>query len=321
MAVELKHDTVVLYHKNCLDGLAAAWCAWKHFKGQVDLISVQYNNNYQEMFGKEFQLLADKTVYVLDFSFDLETTKKMAWASRQYIMLDHHETAWKNLGKICDSDIDKTVITHMFDEETCLHPQLVLCVDQRFSGGMLAWKFFNHGKEPPYGILAAQDRDLWKWEVPGSREWTSAAFSFDFTVENFDALINRDPKEIVAEGKALMRNQERNVKILTKSPRRFKLNGYDVPIINANSFFASDAGSDMSKGEPFAIIYVDDGDGRIYSLRSQKCTTDVSKIAEQFGGGGHPNAAGFKISFDHPQFYHSHLELNSEERLKTLGLL
>lgn len=34
------------------------------------------------------------------------------------------------------------------------------------------------------------------------------------------------------------------------------------------------------------------------SLRSKKETVNVAKIAEMFGGGGHRNAAGYKVSSD-----------------------
>ena len=52
----------------------------------------------------------------------------------------------------------------------------------------------------------------------------------------------------------------------------------------------------MAEGEPFAACYWDTPEGRVFSLRSSSDGVDVSEIAKQFGGGGHKNAAGFKIA-------------------------
>jgi nanoRNase/pAp phosphatase (c-di-AMP/oligoRNAs hydrolase) len=55
----------------------------------------------------------------------------------------------------------------------------------------------------------------------------------------------------------------------------------------------------MCAGEPFAACYWDTPDGRFFSLRSSDAGEDVSAIAQQYGGGGHRNAAGFSVPFGH----------------------
>ena len=54
----------------------------------------------------------------------------------------------------------------------------------------------------------------------------------------------------------------------------------------------------MSKDEPFAACYYETNKGRVYSLRSQSDGVDVSAIAGLFGGGGHKNAAGFRVTYE-----------------------
>ena len=78
------------------------------------------------------------------------------------------------------------------------------------------------------------------------------------------------------------------------------ISGHLVPIANLPYIYTSEAGHIMSKGRPFAACYYDTPDGRVYSLRSSDEGEDVSAIAEVYGGGGHRNAAGFKVPFDHP---------------------
>jgi len=57
----------------------------------------------------------------------------------------------------------------------------------------------------------------------------------------------------------------------------------------------SDIGDRLCKGYPFAAMYFESKDKRVYSLRSDEQGIDVSKVAEKFGGGGHPRAAGFIV--------------------------
>lgn len=58
----------------------------------------------------------------------------------------------------------------------------------------------------------------------------------------------------------------------------------------------SEIGEELAKNRPFSVTYRDRKDGkREYSLRSRDGGLDVSVIAKQFGGGGHPQAAGFEL--------------------------
>jgi len=77
------------------------------------------------------------------------------------------------------------------------------------------------------------------------------------------------------------------------------IGGHDVPVANLPYMFASDAGQLMAEGERFAGSYFDTPEGRTFSLRSTDAGMDVSEIAQQYGGGGHRNAAGFRVPFDH----------------------
>ena len=51
----------------------------------------------------------------------------------------------------------------------------------------------------------------------------------------------------------------------------------------------------MAKGEPFAACYWDTPAGRVFSLRSTDDGVVVSAVAKKYGGGGHRNAAGFRV--------------------------
>jgi len=311
MVFESQHDVVVIYHKNCLDGIAAAWVAWAHYKGNVDLLPMQYGDSLEETFGPNACALIGKKVYCLDFSFSLEDTKTLMEVC-QLIVLDHHETAVRNLGKIALTSIKSAADAGINFLESVQPPPNTIIVDRNYSGAMLSWMWFHGHAEAPYGIQCVQDRDLWKWQVDGSRQWTAAAFSHELTVENFDMLLMVPPTTTIVEGTAIQRHMEKTMNVLAKSARRFQLDEYDVPIVNCNALFASDLGAKLAQEEAFSVTYNDSQNGRQFSLRTSRKDVKVNEIAERFGGGGHPGAAGFRIPFDDDRFYMSHLEVMSK---------
>lgn len=310
MQNKFNHNSVVLFHKNCLDGISAAWVAWVALEKQVDLVPVSYSSNYEELFGEDFCELNGKDVYCLDFSFNKDIVKHLSCICN-LTLLDHHDSAARELKGLCKEDFDK--VSNYTRAPMFGRMETVILVDQKYSGAMLAWKWFNKDRElsAPFGIEAVQDRDLWAWKIPDSKAWTATAFSYDFTVENIDMLMNTDPKHIINEGKALLRSQERNVRLLAKSAGRFKIDEYEVPVVNCNIMFASDLGSILAENESFSITYSDSPTCRLYSLRARKNGVKVNEIAERFGGGGHPGAAGFRIDFNDPRFSDSHKTLIS----------
>jgi nanoRNase/pAp phosphatase (c-di-AMP/oligoRNAs hydrolase) len=68
-------------------------------------------------------------------------------------------------------------------------------------------------------------------------------------------------------------------------------------VVNAPFFWASDIGHVLAQRSEagFAATYMDLPDGRKFSLRSAdgESGANVNLIAKEYGGGGHPGAAGF----------------------------
>ncbi|MNG47098.1 hypothetical protein D3C79_49650 [compost metagenome] len=315
MAIDLQHDVVVLYHKNCLDGLASAWVVWKAYEGNVSLVPVQYGDNFIDMFGENWSLLTGKSVICVDFAFNLAETKALGAVSK-LLVLDHHATAWKALEPIAWRSWPRAYEQWDLVKDDFGVP--VVVVDDRHSGAMLTWMWFNPGAEPPKGIALAEDYDLWRFAYPETKHWSAAAFSHELNVENFDRVMQTPIEEVVREGRAIQRHIDKTVKGLSKQARRFIIDEYDVPVVNANSLFRNELGALLAIDEPFSMTYTDGRDGRQYSLRSKKGTgVDVGEIAKRFGGGGHPNSAAFRIPMDDEQFYHSHAHLSSTRPVKV----
>lgn len=275
-----------LYHKNCLDGLASAWVAWKAYNGEIDLQAIQY--------GDPVPIYGGRRVYVLDFSFKAEMLMTIDQQC-DLVLLDHHDSAAREFEKLGDHKFRGHVV-----------------VDEKYSGAMLAWRYFFPDVEPPIEIQIVQDRDLWKFNIPYTREWTMAAFSYPLTVESFDTMVTRGVDSVCKEGFYLNRKNTQDVNKISKSVRMMIIDGLAFPVVNANSLFTGDLGEKLADGHLGAVIYHDGPDGRIFSMRSREGGLRVNLIAERFGGGGHPAAAAFKIPFSDRRIKKSHLYLRSK---------
>jgi oligoribonuclease NrnB/cAMP/cGMP phosphodiesterase (DHH superfamily) len=85
---------------------------------------------------------------------------------------------------------------------------------------------------------------------------------------------------------------------INASFRTMRIGGMAVPVCNVPGMMASDAGNILAEGNSFAASYFDGPANRHFSPRSDKHdpnAANVAKVAEQYGGGGHRNAAGFQM--------------------------
>lgn len=267
------NKTLCIYHANCADGFGAAWVVRKALGEQnVDF----YAASYQE----EPPAVAGRDVLIVDFSYKRPVMEQIAAEANSVRVLDHHESAKNELTPLLESG----VIEGEFSE----------C----FSGVMMAWMHFFPGLSAPSMLEVIEDRDLWKFNFPETKDLMAALFSYPMEFPVWDQLIeNTTLAHLSAEGRGIRRKQDKDVQDLIRTGMfHTNIAGFNVPVLNAPYIFASDAGNIMSEGQPFAATFTITDTGRKYSLRAKDDGEDVSKIAELFKGGGHKNAAGFTLS-------------------------
>lgn len=267
--------SLVLYHGNCADGFTAAWAAWlKH--PNWDFVPVHHSEPCPVD-------VTGKNVYMLDFCYKEQEMRALAAKANFIHVLDHHKSAVEE----CH---------HLLLDGT-----LMGTFDMNRSGARMAWDFFHINSVDdtyvPDLVRHVEDRDLWRFALPGTREYQAVVFSMEYTFENWCQLHAADTQEMIAVGTALMRKHDKDVRELIKSAMQMQqIGGYLVPVLNCPYFFSSEAGHIMAEGHPFAACYYDANGSRRYGLRSRQDTgIDVSEIAKRYGGGGHKNAAGFSI--------------------------
>lgn len=277
---------LVIYHANCPDGFCAAWVARKALGPDCEFVPAQYGQDPPDVRGRR--------VFILDFSYKRPVMRQILSQAHGVTVLDHHKTAEAELAGIVD--------------EFTLRPDLIanppgselpaVVFDMEKSGGRLAWEHFFPGEEPHWLVRYTEDRDLWRWKLPDSREINDGLASFP---RNFGAwdLLAKMPDEKALEklnrdGIAIGRHKDQLIDSICRNAREIEIAGYKVLAANTSVLFSEVAGK-LAEGRPFGAAWLVRADGkRQWSLRSTNEGVDVSEVARSFGGGGHRNAAGFE---------------------------
>jgi oligoribonuclease NrnB/cAMP/cGMP phosphodiesterase (DHH superfamily) len=250
---------LVLYHADCLDGFGAAWAIWKKFPSATFL---PVKHGLPPPPG-----LSGRKIVIVDFSYPRETLEAMAKNAASVLVLDHHVTAEKALAGLP-----------------------YVCFDQKKSGAVLAWEW-AHQRPAPWLLLHIQDKDLWQWALPGSREINAALSSYPYDFRLWDSFTQ---DRLVEEGRAILRYEHEMVSKLVAEKALVTFQGQTVPAVQS-AILNSQIGERLSGQYPFVIIWHDRDGRRYFSLRSREDGPDVEAIAKQYGGGGHTHAAGFSV--------------------------
>lgn len=285
---------ICIYHGNCADGFGAAYAVWK-WDSDVEFFPGVYQQDPPDVTGKD--------VILVDFSYKRDVIKAMAKQARTITILDHHKSAAEDLGFFArfsemDMDLNFNDFAQLYDDQQAIRALF----DMERSGAMIAWEYFHPDTPAPRLIQHIQDRDLWRFALPNTREIQAVIFSHPYDFATWDALVERAEDDaaysgMVDEGRAIERKHFKDIAELLKvTTVRMIIGGHDVPAANLPYTMSSDAGHQLAQGELFAACYWDTPEGRVFSLRSAEDGMDVSAIAKQYGGGGHVHAAGFRIA-------------------------
>jgi uncharacterized protein len=267
---------LVIYHGGCRDGFCAAWVADRFFstRGGADFHAGYYGHAPPDVRGR--------AVYVLDFSYSRPVMDEMHKEAASLLVLDHHKTA-----------------------EAAMFGARYAEFDMNRSGAGMAWDHFFGGVRPTV-VDYTEDRDLWRFALPHSKEVNAylSTLAFDFPAwtnaetnavqDGFEA---HDPTVTARNrGQWVISKTEQYVREAAKNARTVTFAGKKVPLVNAPQVDISELLDYLVTTDkaPFAVGWWQRQDGVFqYSLRSRG-DFDVSALAKLYGGGGHANAAGFQ---------------------------
>jgi oligoribonuclease NrnB/cAMP/cGMP phosphodiesterase (DHH superfamily) len=293
MSTDLKK--IIIYHASCSDGFCAAWLCQKVIdKGDTQYYAFNYSDSPDKLIQfihscivANNSVTANIELYIVDFSFSEEILKILANLCSKVVVLDHHKTASHIVNLI-----DSNVIAGYFDINR--------------SGAKLTAEWFTNTIDYYFDnnvrdiVDYVEDRDLWKFKLPQSRDVNSAIRSYDYTFDEWDKLSSIGVEQLVAEGQAINRYRDKIISQHVENSYIINMTGENILTVDCScSEIISDVGEalcKLSNSGPYSLVTSKDNVKGIVkcSLRSlNNSNVDVSLIAKKFGGGGHKHAAGY----------------------------
>lgn len=291
-------NVVCLFHDDCFDGLGAAWALSKRFP------DAEYHNvRYKE---PPPAGLNGKIVYIVDFCYPLASLIEISVVAEEVHILDHHKGMAETIEQFNETmrlmGYDQTKFNGVFDITR--------------SGALLTWETLHPDYPAPMIIHYISDRDLWAKQYEETSTIMAGLGSYPMDLALWDRMFHWDPSyhpadtnhphhafcaSLEADGPIVERKMSTDIeRLITIGQRSIQLGDYTVPLINIPRMLVSEALEGLARQHPFAVGYFDTENYREFSLRSTKGKgVDVIEIARLYGGGGHTNAAGFRVDRDH----------------------
>lgn len=308
-------SSLVIYHAKCVDGTAAAYIASKKLPSDAIFLARPAGQAYDE---EILRAAERRDVFYVDISATRQQIETVCAKARTVTVIDHHKTAREELTGFRQAPSNLKIF---FDMERCgavltwyffYHSGVRQASETRTAPGDSNWEqhFTTPGAvEVPLWLQYIQDRDLWTWKMPKSREFSAWLYSFGSDSPDVHEAFNAmrlaeicDMKSVVVDGEAILRTERQRVARLVERACIERITGpnssfYDVPCVNA-SLLISEVGEQLNAKFPDAPFtatwFVNEKRQKVWSLRvGQSKTFDASVIAKFHGGGGHAKACGF----------------------------
>jgi len=290
---------IISHGPSCLDGVMAAAAIARFFEGNRVFASLPGNNESDRAI--QNLKLRDKSgadeIWITDLSWTQPQTaahlKELSDAGARIFWIDHHRTAVSRAeapefkvpfaGKVLSEKYSAARLT--FDYLKRRDEELSSAEKRR------DFESFRRFAE------IADDHDRWIHKIPESPDWALAVqtlggiASYREIVKLHEPRMSRRLREALRAGQDAMRRSME----LADSTLVVRALGNGVTLRTACCFgYSSEVAAHLYENTTRTVIALFDLRSQGVSLRrSPDCEVDLSKLAEQFGGGGHPAASGF----------------------------
>ncbi len=289
---------IVSHGPSCLDGVMAAAAIARFFEGSRVFANLPGNNESDRAI--QSLKLRDKSgadeIWITDLSWTQARTaahlKELADAGARVFWIDHHRTAVSRA-----------------DAPEFKAPFAGKVLSEKYSAARLTFDFLKRREEElsaerrrdfeSFRRFAeiADDHDRWIHKIPESPEWALAVQTLGGIPSYREIIKLREPKMSRRLREALRAGQDamRRSTELADSTLVLRPLGNGVTLRTACCFgYSSEVAAHLYENTTRTVIALFDLRSQGVSLRrSPDCEVDLSKLAEQFGGGGHAAASGF----------------------------
>jgi oligoribonuclease NrnB/cAMP/cGMP phosphodiesterase (DHH superfamily) len=278
--------TIHCIHHNDLDGWAAAYLVEQAVAAPVEFHEIDYNQPTPDVG-------INNIVFIVDFSFSKEILTEMSKHNR-VVVIDHHDSALRRLEGIT------RIISH---KELDSDESLFISYDLSVCGAMGVWNFFDLGTVPEW-LKIVNAGDVWDWSYPNSKVLIHAFYTKKLSMELISYIANLDASELLIQAQTAFEYKNTTIELLSKNAYVMEIDEFRAVAINQSvypsdlcRFILDNSSEEIDIGICYTIIMREVPEVK-FNLRSRNGFL-VNILAERFGGGGHPAAAGFSIPFSH----------------------
>lgn len=295
---------VCFYHKNCSDGAAAAWVVKRKFPEAL-MYAIDYDDPVPE-------IPDGADLYIVDFSFKtVGHYENLAMRCNTVTVIDHHETATHALGMFLDVS-PHLMIVGDFERS---HHNVTVRFDKERCGATLTWAHLFPREPVPRFLKHIEDRDLHRYRMGGTRELHHHLAAINFDISKYEDLCDEEYlTSVVLHNRMTVEEWDDKVQSFVTMAnalpeQELVFNGEVIPVrvmpLPAEEWF-TDVTSAMNNDPEIsplgvAMAYVPvkaEGLDVRYRISSINSAFHAGNIAMEYGGGGHPGAAGFSVSPD-----------------------
>jgi oligoribonuclease NrnB/cAMP/cGMP phosphodiesterase (DHH superfamily) len=271
---------VVVYHSPCNDGHAAA-ALFHYYCDYENLEFIGLHPKDDLLTEPNIELLKNKNVVFVDICFSPQVMLDVSKLVKKAIVLDHHIT---NQDAFLEKDME-TVKFHF---------------EMGIPGCYLAWEYLCGDTPMPRVIEYIGLYDVFKHKNNPEAVFFNVAFERPSALLDWRRFIDDENDiidNIITKGSILYEYRQSVLKIMAEKTEYCDWGEFRVAMINVPYPWISDMGEllceTVDPEKTVAVIWNKTMTGPFsLSFRShEKVGPDVSKIAQQFGGGGHVHAA------------------------------
>jgi oligoribonuclease NrnB/cAMP/cGMP phosphodiesterase (DHH superfamily) len=265
------------FYHNDADGKCAAHIVSQYTQDfdEQNYIEIQYGMDFP------FDIIGhNEDVYIVDYSIEPHEMEKLLNITENVVWIDHHIST---IAKYKDFVYDVDGIR-----------------EDGTAGCVLTHKYLFPNKIVPWYVLYIGDRDVWKWEFgDDTLNYFAGSELYDLHPLSNDWGELYYVEEIIRKGKTVEKYKAQHYALYLKAfAFEAQFEGHEANIINVG-LVDSKVFDSVECLKDIQIMFVVESWGLRVSLRSAETSgIDVSKIATQYGGGGHKHASGFEWKFE-----------------------
>ncbi len=298
-----QQKAVVYFHSNCFDGVGAAAVAKYLLEkdGSLGLATtcIPYTHGTPE--GVAIPNWVGDTpgikdeIYCVDFTPKKTDAERFRKTGALVYVFDHHISAIEKV----EADPEYAAL---FD---------VVEFDVNRSGCGITWDSLSECSPRPKFVDLIEDRDLYKFRWPYTKEFYHFLGTLDFDIKEFIKVLqhsveNGDNENCLSEyldkGVAIGKYYDAHIESLALNAfaGNYLVGGKIIPFYNVPFFYGSDLCNKIikTKNVPYCGYFSIMKERIKGGIRSEKGSDDCHILCVTLGGGGHANASGFEQSIE-----------------------